>query len=52
MKRMGSKGNNGSDHVVVGHMSAGTLHVVTKTLINEVPTDTSRLSFVVHLWLI
>ena len=49
MKRMRSVGNNGSDHVLVGHMNAGTLHVVTETEINEVPADSSRLSFIVHL---
>jgi hypothetical protein len=42
-------GNNGSHHVLVGYMSAGTLHVVTDTLINEVPADSSRLSFIVDL---
>jgi hypothetical protein len=49
VKRMGA-GNNGSDHVLVGHMSTGTLYVVTGTLINEVPADSSRPSFIVHLW--
>lgn len=48
VKRMKSTGNNGSDHVLVGHMSAGTLHVVTDTQINEVPADSSRLMFIVH----
>jgi hypothetical protein len=42
-------GNNGSDHILVGHMSAGTLHVVTETLIDEVPADSSRPSFIAHL---
>lgn len=49
MKRMGNIGNNRSDHILVGHMSAGTLHVVTDTLISEVPADSLRLSFIVRL---
>lgn len=46
IKRMGNTVNNRSDHVLVGHMSEVTLHVVTDALISEVPTDSSRL---VHL---
>lgn len=43
VKRPGSMGNNGSDHVSIGHMSARTLHVVTHALISKIPADSSRL---------
>lgn len=50
VKRMGNIGNNGSDHVLVRHMNTGTCHVVTETLIDKVPADSSRPSFIIRSW--